>query len=147
MDHKMKAISLWQPWASLIRTGIKKIETRGTSIRHRGPLLIHAAKRRAPWWIVQEISDALLRAGHGPMTLQMPLGCLLCKVDVIDCKRVNTVNRPPENQLPWGDFSEGRYMWILDNLETFHPVLYRGMQGLFHIPDDVVDRIEFRRAE
>lgn len=143
----MRAISLWQPWASLIRAGIKKIETRGKPTSYRGPLLIHAAKAQAPWWIIQEISDALLKAGFASMTLQQPRGFLLCKVDVIDCKMVNIVNRPPENQIPWGDFREGRYMWILDNLETFDPVRFRGMQGLFYVPDEIVERIEFRRAE
>lgn len=38
----MKAISLWQPWASAIACGAKHIETRHWSMAYRGPLLIHA---------------------------------------------------------------------------------------------------------
>jgi activating signal cointegrator 1 len=41
----MKAISLWQPWASLWFTDSKIHETRHWSTRHRGPLYVHAAKR------------------------------------------------------------------------------------------------------
>lgn len=41
----MKALTLWQPWASLIALGIKRIETRSWSTNYRGPLAIHAAKR------------------------------------------------------------------------------------------------------
>lgn len=41
----MKALTLWQPWASLIALGVKTIETRGWSTNYRGPLAIHAAKR------------------------------------------------------------------------------------------------------
>lgn len=39
-----KAISLWQPWASLIAYGVKTIETRSWSTSYRGPIAIHAAK-------------------------------------------------------------------------------------------------------
>lgn len=40
----MKALSLWQPWASLVAIGAKTIETRSWSTSYRGPLAIHAAK-------------------------------------------------------------------------------------------------------
>lgn len=40
----MKAISLWQPWASLVPAGAKPVETRSWSTSYRGPLAIHAAK-------------------------------------------------------------------------------------------------------
>lgn len=39
----MKALTLWQPWASLIAVGAKTIETRSWSTTYRGPLAIHAA--------------------------------------------------------------------------------------------------------
>lgn len=42
----MKALSLWQPWATLIANGAKQIETRSWSTSYRGPILIHAAKRK-----------------------------------------------------------------------------------------------------
>lgn len=41
----MKALTLWQPWASLIAVGDKTIETRSWSTKYRGPLAIHAAAR------------------------------------------------------------------------------------------------------
>jgi hypothetical protein len=41
----MKAVSLWQPFASLIYTGAKKIETRSWPTNYRGPLAIHAARK------------------------------------------------------------------------------------------------------
>ena len=41
----MKALTLWQPWASLVALGVKTIETRSWSTTYRGPLAIHAAKR------------------------------------------------------------------------------------------------------
>jgi hypothetical protein len=41
----IKAISLWQPWASLMAAGVKLHETRHWWTSYRGPLAIHAAKR------------------------------------------------------------------------------------------------------
>ncbi len=41
----MKAITLHQPWASLVAQGIKTIETKSWSTHYRGRLAIHASKR------------------------------------------------------------------------------------------------------
>lgn len=40
----MRAITLTQPWSSLVARGQKKIETRSWQTSYRGPLAIHAAK-------------------------------------------------------------------------------------------------------
>jgi hypothetical protein len=40
----MKAISIHQPWASLIAHGEKHYETRNWKPQHRGPIIIHASK-------------------------------------------------------------------------------------------------------
>ena len=44
----MQAISVCQPWASLIVCGAKRIETRSWSTPHRGPLAIHVSKTFTP---------------------------------------------------------------------------------------------------
>ena len=41
----MKALSLTQPWASLVAIGAKQIETRSWSTPYRGTMAIHAAKK------------------------------------------------------------------------------------------------------
>lgn len=40
----MKALTIWQPWASLKACGAKEFETRGWATKYRGPIAIHAAK-------------------------------------------------------------------------------------------------------
>jgi hypothetical protein len=42
----MKALTLYQPWASLIACRVKTIETRPWATKYRGSLAIHAAMRR-----------------------------------------------------------------------------------------------------
>ena len=41
----MKAITIWQPYASAIAVGLKHYETRSWPTKHRGPLAIHSAKK------------------------------------------------------------------------------------------------------
>ena len=42
----MRALTLHQPYASFIALGVKHIETRSFKTNYRGPLAIHAGKRR-----------------------------------------------------------------------------------------------------
>lgn len=39
----MKALTIWQPWASLLACGAKQYETRSWATKYRGPIAIHAA--------------------------------------------------------------------------------------------------------
>ena len=128
----MKAISLCQPWASLMALGAKKIETRSWATNYRGQLLIHASKKVVPW--KSEISEEVCKALGGTMTFY---GCLLCVVDLIDCQRVTFFfNVPPKPELLFGDYTPGGFMWITENPRPFDPpLLYRGQQGLFDVPD------------
>ena len=41
----MRAITIHQPYASLIAVGVKKYETRSWATSHRGPIAIHASKK------------------------------------------------------------------------------------------------------
>lgn len=41
----MKALTLYQPWATLVAIGAKRIETRSWKTDYRGPLAIHVSKR------------------------------------------------------------------------------------------------------
>lgn len=41
----MKAITVLQPWATLLVTGKKHIETRSWKTNYRGEILIHAGKK------------------------------------------------------------------------------------------------------
>lgn len=44
----MKAITIWQPWASLIACGAKQYKTGSWATSYRGPIAIHAAAVKVP---------------------------------------------------------------------------------------------------
>ena len=132
----MKAISLWQPWASAIALGHKKIETRSWSIRYRGPILIHAAKTFPR--VAQDFAS--VERALGRMPERVPLGAIVAVARLI-------IVRPTEElaleisaiEKLYGDYSDGRFGWVLDNVRAFkEPIGYRGSQGLFDVPDSVV---------
>uniref|UniRef100_A0A6M3LGZ5 Putative ASCH domain-containing protein n=1 Tax=viral metagenome TaxID=1070528 RepID=A0A6M3LGZ5_9ZZZZ len=128
----MKAISLWQPWASAMALGLKRVETRHWYTSYRGPLLIHAAKKRVQW------PDIAIE--QMPVDYPLPLGAIVCKVYLARCAKINQEIRDtwPE-EIEWGDFSDGRVAWFTGNLQAFSkPIPYKGSQGFFNVPESIV---------
>ena len=91
----MKALSIWQPWASLIISGEKKIETRswpapysirGTRIAIASTKSIRAEQRRA----AAEDAFRLHYAAAGLAAMEdLPMGCVLGTVVVEDCREID----------------------------------------------------------
>ncbi len=50
----MKALTLTQPWASLMALGVKRIETRSWYTSYRGEVVIHSGQKR----LVMSLSSA-----------------------------------------------------------------------------------------
>lgn len=122
----MRAISLWQPWASYLVSGEKKIETRGWPTQYRGPLLIHAAK--TPQECDREERKTL------------PFGALIGVVHLIDCRRTEEIREKLSNQeYSLGCYGDGRFGWITERPMMFKdPIPYKGQQGFFEVPDSVI---------
>ena len=143
----MKAISLWQPWASLMAAGLKTIETRSWPANYAGPLAIHAAKRQLTGEEKDLLDDwiekGLLNSGDWTF-LRLPFGEIIAVVDLVRCERTTAMSIAPDSQnAAFGNFAPGRWAWFTRNARRLpQPIPYRGMQGLFWIPDSVMDRAE-----
>lgn len=132
----MKCLSLWQPWATLMANGAKRIETRNWSTNYRGPLAIHAALH---WKRVQREyarEPVFAEALKGEQILR---GRVLCIVDLVDVVRTEGyIYRPMvarKDELDLGDYTPGRYAWITKNLRRLkQPIALKARQGLFDAP-------------
>lgn len=188
----MKALTLWQPWASLIAAGHKRIETRAWATRYRGPLAIHAAARPlgiqplavGPW---TNVTGEPVAAGRPVMSgpwidaeqrfelLHCPPGVVVATALLADCLPIVEPERrrgwPPreavgdagrlvafddegtlrvwvptsgdlyrgwigdgtgEHEAALGDYTPGRWAWLLDEVEALDPPPpARGRQGLW----------------
>ncbi len=150
----MKALTLTQPWATLVAIGAKRLETRSWTTTYRGPLAIHAAKTFPTWarglcvpgpgFARSPFYDALRAAGvRGPVrdrrrcsTGDLPLGKIIAVCRLVDVRRITS----PEalgcplgpDEFAFGDFTPGRYAWLLDQVTPLDPpVPARGAQGLW----------------
>jgi hypothetical protein len=129
------AITLWQPWASLIALGTKAVETRSWNLRYRGPLAIHAAMYRGALGICyqREAIRRVLKANKlDPRAL--PLGKVVCLVDVDRVEVIDAAlrERTTFREQEFGNFADGRYAWHFRRVVPLDEPLYAtGHQGLW----------------
>lgn len=149
----MKAISIHQPFASLIVDGPeyipagmprKRVENRTWASPFVGvPILIHASKttiRLDSLGWSQRLRD------------RMPMGALVGVAVISACIRYepgyfDLVGKRPMNgidlsHLAWvnGHFhAEGPVCWVLESVSRFpNPIPYKGAQGFFDVPNHLV---------
>lgn len=89
----MKAITLWQPWASLLACGAKQYETRSWETSYRGPIAIHAAKKdpcRIPLLGMEAFEAATKKALEkaGFTWCLLPTGCVIATAELVNCWRI-----------------------------------------------------------
>ena len=132
----MLALSLWQPWASLIALGAKRYETRSWNTAYRGPLLIHAAKRpidQVGWDLLRRLADCGdgLRSVASAIRSEPVYGAIACRVRLADCAEA-WPGRVSQIELQVGKWQSGRYAFELaDVLRLDEPIACRGQQGLW----------------
>lgn len=185
----MRALTIRQPWATLIARGEKTIETRSWRTSYRGEVAIHAGLATWP----EGISDPLgpyrvrhlrKRARGGRVLVdrhelvdwqtggwqELPLGVVVAVADLVDV--VPMIEDPleePEGRFVWvdpdfvqvhddledpvpfyselerelGDFAEGRWAWLLENVRPLdYPAPAKGRQGLWTPDHDLAFELE-----
>lgn len=148
----MRLISLWEPWATLMAIGAKRIETRSWATSYRGWLAIQASKGGLS---KRNLADCLaepeFRAALAGERLSP--GCIVAVVRLTECcpmedrGRIPGVFRAhPELDSPqereFGDFSEGRWAWVTRDLFRLpRPIPFRAKQGLVDLPYETVTEL------
>jgi hypothetical protein len=120
------ALTIKQPWASLIIHGGKNIENRSWPTRHRGPVLIHASKKRDDQEMLAY--KALKEArGFNPNWIgaplkwgEVPCGGVIGVVDIVDCVT--------ESESPW---FVGEFGFVLANPRPLPFYECRGALGFW----------------
>lgn len=136
----MRALSLHQPWASLIAVEAKRIETRSWATNYRGWVAIHAATR----WTEAErsfLSDPAFReplaAHYQPDDGEanwLPLGAFIALARLAHMHSTNDKPLPAQGsaERKFGDYSRDRFMWVFDDVVPLdRPLSARGQQGLW----------------
>ncbi len=129
----MKALTLHQPWASLIAAGHKKVETRSWGTGHRGRVAIHAGKRKLDYGDELLLRD--LEVAYGvALPAPLPFGAVVAVATLIACvpmtRELIGAQTPLERLV--GGWGLGRYAWVLEDIEPLvAAVPARGAQGLW----------------
>ncbi|MFC6545752.1 ASCH domain-containing protein [Cohnella cellulosilytica] len=154
----MKAITVWQPWATLIALRLKRFETRSWSTKYRGPIAIHAAKHIDREACEREpIKSAL--AEHGYTASNLPTGVVVATCILTDCLGVHRTDGERDKHPVWlrrkamhneafrnlfwaggkspeyyfGDYSDGRFVWELTEVKQLpQPIPAKGKQRLWN---------------
>lgn len=112
----MKALTVKQPWAELIASGRKPLETRTWSTSYRGKLAIHAGKEVDPF---------------GPPTprLAAERGVIVAIADLVDCRPMTLA----DEDAACCAYVEGKYVFVLDNVRRLPPpgIPAKGKLGLW----------------
>ena len=122
----MKALSVKQPWASLIIMWLKTIEVRTWVTKYRGPVLICSSQKPdADAMDLDRVNDLM------DVETMTPLGQALGVVDLVDCRELGKrdIGTPGTVILP--ELTEKSLAWVLDNPRRIQPFTVKGRLGLW----------------
>lgn len=163
----MKAVSLTQPWATLVSIGAKRIETRSWSTSYRGKLAIQASKGFAREDVRlanhrEPFKTVLTEAGY-PLFSTLPRGAIIAVCNLIEVVRIpaqpqlstlfvrvgSPLLLPPDPdslERAFGDYAPGRYAWVLSDIHKLvMPIPVRGALSLWDW--DMPDNLEMALLE
>jgi activating signal cointegrator 1 len=155
----MKALTLTEPWASfwasLVRIGEKRIETRSWRTSYRGHLAIHAGKgfpRYAREFAQSRVVLDIIRPHFRddlPYLKQFPLGSVIATCRLISCIPTREIrfgqvietdadsnNAKPFEITPsewaFGNYDPGRWAWLLADIKPLaQPISAKGSLSLW----------------
>jgi|SRR5581483_1420720 len=160
----MKAISLWQPWASLMAIGAKVIETRSwcpPAELNGHDLAIHAAlhftREEQDLCFEEPFRTVLTEAGliepkrHTlpPTQFKLPLGAIVCVVRFDRAMPTEYITKQTDGPFylsgreeAFGNYGPQRFGLKTSNLRRLlEPVPCRGFQKIWNLDDDVAQQV------
>ncbi len=119
----MLALTLTQPWASLVACGAKRIETRSWTTSYRGPLAIHAAKampREAQALVLADPFRVALSALQFRLGERFPRGALIATCELRECVPIVAYEHWRNHQR---DYPRCLIVGVVDGLPhvSYHP--------------------------
>ena len=121
----MKALTIRQPWASLIINDYKHYEFRTWKTNYRGKILIHAGTG----------TDRNYLSKYTDYNLEYINGAIIGEAEIVDCILVDKKFNQELKQLNNKVYSDsvGYYAWKLENVKKNEkPIPAKGQLGLWN---------------
>lgn len=127
----MKALSIKQPWASLIVSGHKTVEMRTWKTSYRGLLAIHASKKP------DMLYGTILPSGNDIKHHNNPLGAIIATCTLADIIIYNSRQKYNDDILkhccPETWYQKGMCGWVLIDVKKLEtPIPCKGQLGLWN---------------
>lgn len=125
----MKVLSIKEPFATLIKDGVKIYETRSWKTKYRGEIYIHASLGLSKSDNVEKANEYLKS--------EIKPGYILCKCNLVDCipmteEFIEHINKET-NESDYGRYSEGRFAWKMELVEVLdEPIPAKGKLGIWN---------------
>jgi hypothetical protein len=131
----IRAISLWQPWATAIALGNKRIETRHWSTPYRGEIAIHAAKR----FDADQREFSMVERALGRLPDRLPFGAIVAVASLIDVRRSEELKLSVSAlERLYGNYEANRFGWLLQDIRPLsQPVGCAGRQSMWTLSAEV----------
>jgi len=126
----MKVLTIKEPYATLIKSGVKKIETRSWKTNYRGTIYIHAG--------ISKITNKIKNNKELICLVdELNYGQIICSCELVDCilmtKEFIEKVKENHNEYITGLYEEGRYAWILDDIKIIKPIKAKGHLGIWNL--------------
>lgn len=121
----MKALTICEPYASLIAYGNKRYETRSWATKYRGPLLIHAGKSRKYMRKSAEL---------GLPEVTPRYGMIIAVGELVAVHRITPefIAGLTDEEKAMGFYTPGRYAWEIRDIVQVDPFKARGQLGIWN---------------
>ena len=132
----MKCLSIQQPWASMVCSGVKDVENRSWRQKESpGRILIHAGAKRMYTHIEDMfmheriLCNNAISLGYIPRLEETPISAIIGYADVVGFVE--------DSDSDWAQSGDGaQWKWQLANAKLFKkPIPYKGKLGLFDVPE------------
>lgn len=138
----MKALSLLQPYATLIVLGAKRYETRGWDTKQRGRILIHSSlgkKEEYKNLCMQEPFRKYIGGLQG--FYDLPFGAIIGEAQLEYTVATENVRAKLQgtDEYHFGDYSTGRFAYRFTNPIMYKsPIPYKGSLSFWDFPDHLL---------
>ena len=128
----MKVLTIKEPFASLIATDKKKIETRSWKTNYRGKIYIHAGLSK----VTKEYDTSKIY--YLIKDINYNYGKIICEAELSDCiymtkKYIENLKNENYEEYLVGKYEEGRYAWILTNIKPLeNKIEAKGKLGIWN---------------
>lgn len=145
----MKALTILQPFATLIALSEKTFETRCWKTDYTGELYIHAGKGKQYLNLCDEEPFKSVLAKYKLNKDNLPMGAIIAKTNLKECIPMKKFNHAHTacilfskmhpniyikgNEIAFGDWDYGRYAWQLTEITPLEtPIPMKGQQRLWN---------------